>query len=235
MGILLLNAYGRLIPRRRVIEGGLVALGILLVAMALSRPDQQLPRRRRPTRDRAAGPVAADLAAVDRRRRRVLRRDRLRRRRDPGPDPAPGGPAGGRPRPGVRRPEHAGVGRELPADPHRRPDRRRRSERRSSSSSVAILIAASGRRLDLPPRPPPRGRARLAGYASAIGRPDRRAALGAEVAESRRRSRTTTRSRTIAREPRGVTGDRSGGREPWTRPPRSRRTPTRPALDARPR
>src|SRR5215212_7345590 len=36
MGILLLNAYGRLIPRRRVIEGGLVALGVFLAAMALS-------------------------------------------------------------------------------------------------------------------------------------------------------------------------------------------------------
>ena len=36
MGILLLNAYGRWIPRRRVIEGGLIALGILLAAMALS-------------------------------------------------------------------------------------------------------------------------------------------------------------------------------------------------------
>jgi MFS family permease len=36
MGILLLNAYGRLIPRRRVIEGGLIALGVFLVAMALS-------------------------------------------------------------------------------------------------------------------------------------------------------------------------------------------------------
>ncbi|HEY7133081.1 MAG TPA: MFS transporter [Candidatus Limnocylindrales bacterium] len=36
MGILLLNAYGRLIPRRRVIEGGLIALGVLLALMALS-------------------------------------------------------------------------------------------------------------------------------------------------------------------------------------------------------
>jgi MFS family permease len=36
MGILLLNAYGRLIPRRRVIEGGLIALGLFLAAMALS-------------------------------------------------------------------------------------------------------------------------------------------------------------------------------------------------------
>jgi MFS family permease len=36
MGILLLNAYGRLLPRRRVIEFGLVALGVLLAGMALS-------------------------------------------------------------------------------------------------------------------------------------------------------------------------------------------------------
>ncbi|HEX2755082.1 MAG TPA: MFS transporter, partial [Candidatus Limnocylindrales bacterium] len=34
MGILLLNAYGRLLPRRRVIEGGLIALGIFIAAMA---------------------------------------------------------------------------------------------------------------------------------------------------------------------------------------------------------
>ena len=36
MGILLLNTYGRLLPRRRVIEAGLVALGFLILAMALS-------------------------------------------------------------------------------------------------------------------------------------------------------------------------------------------------------
>jgi MFS family permease len=35
-GILILNAYGRLIPRRRVIESGLVGVGILLAAIALS-------------------------------------------------------------------------------------------------------------------------------------------------------------------------------------------------------
>ena len=34
MGILILNAYGRLLPRRRVIEGGLVALGILIAGIA---------------------------------------------------------------------------------------------------------------------------------------------------------------------------------------------------------
>ena len=36
MGILVLNAYGRLLPRRRVIEGSLVMLGILLAAIASS-------------------------------------------------------------------------------------------------------------------------------------------------------------------------------------------------------
>ncbi|HET9344158.1 MAG TPA: MFS transporter [Candidatus Limnocylindrales bacterium] len=36
MGILILNAYGRLFPRRRVIEGSLVMLGVLLAAIASS-------------------------------------------------------------------------------------------------------------------------------------------------------------------------------------------------------
>jgi hypothetical protein len=34
VGILVLNAYGRLVPRRRVIEASLVALGIFLAAIA---------------------------------------------------------------------------------------------------------------------------------------------------------------------------------------------------------
>lgn len=37
-GVLVLNAYGRLAPRRRVIEGGLVAFGILLMLLAVARP-----------------------------------------------------------------------------------------------------------------------------------------------------------------------------------------------------
>ena len=86
------------------------------------RPDQCGPRPP-DLEHEPAGPVAPDVAPVDRRRRRVLRRHRLRLRRDPVADPAPGGPPGGRPRSCVRRPEHARLGRELPADPHRRPDR----------------------------------------------------------------------------------------------------------------
>ena len=38
MGILLLNTYGRYLPRRRVIEGGLVALGVLLALLGTSGP-----------------------------------------------------------------------------------------------------------------------------------------------------------------------------------------------------
>ena len=38
MGILLLNSYGKYIPRRRAIEGGLIALGILLALMTIAGP-----------------------------------------------------------------------------------------------------------------------------------------------------------------------------------------------------
>ena len=38
IGILLLNAYGRLLPRRRVIEGGLVGLAVALALLALAEP-----------------------------------------------------------------------------------------------------------------------------------------------------------------------------------------------------
>jgi MFS family permease len=38
MGILILNSFGHLAPRRRIIEGGLVSLGVLLVLMAGAGP-----------------------------------------------------------------------------------------------------------------------------------------------------------------------------------------------------
>jgi MFS family permease len=38
MGVLLLNAYGRLVPRRRAIEGGLIALGALLILLTVAGP-----------------------------------------------------------------------------------------------------------------------------------------------------------------------------------------------------
>jgi MFS family permease len=37
-GILLLNSYGRLFPRRRLMEGGLVSLGVLLTALSAAGP-----------------------------------------------------------------------------------------------------------------------------------------------------------------------------------------------------
>jgi MFS family permease len=44
MGILFLNSYGRLFPRRRIIEGGLVALGILIAILAAAGPIGRLLR-----------------------------------------------------------------------------------------------------------------------------------------------------------------------------------------------
>jgi MFS family permease len=38
MGVLLLNSYGRFVPRRRAIEGGLIALGALLAGMTVAGP-----------------------------------------------------------------------------------------------------------------------------------------------------------------------------------------------------
>jgi MFS family permease len=58
MGILLLNAYGRYLPRRRVIEVALVALGILLAALSIAGPISQFLRRA----DASAG--AVDLSAI---------------------------------------------------------------------------------------------------------------------------------------------------------------------------
>jgi MFS family permease len=45
MGILLLNSYGRYFARRRVIEGGLIALGILLAALSAAGPISRLLQR----------------------------------------------------------------------------------------------------------------------------------------------------------------------------------------------
>ena len=56
-GILLLNAYGRFLPRRRVIEGGLIALGALLAALATAGPISRLLQR-------ADGPGGFDLSGV---------------------------------------------------------------------------------------------------------------------------------------------------------------------------
>jgi MFS family permease len=56
-GILLLNAYGRYLPRRRVIEGGLIVLGVLLAALAMAGPISRLLQR-------ADGPGGLDLSGV---------------------------------------------------------------------------------------------------------------------------------------------------------------------------
>ena len=64
-GILLLNAYGRYVPRRRVIEGGLIALGILLGAAVGGRTGSAASSRTADAPGRAR-PVLRDIAAVGR-------------------------------------------------------------------------------------------------------------------------------------------------------------------------
>jgi MFS family permease len=56
-GILLLNAYGHLLPRRRVIEGGLIALGLLLALMSIAGPISRFLQR-------ADAPGGLDLSGV---------------------------------------------------------------------------------------------------------------------------------------------------------------------------
>jgi len=45
MGILLLNAYGKYLPRRRVIEGGLITLGVALAALSVAGPISRFLQR----------------------------------------------------------------------------------------------------------------------------------------------------------------------------------------------
>lgn len=45
MGILLLNAYGKYLPRRRVIEGGLILLGVMLALLSVAGPISRLLQR----------------------------------------------------------------------------------------------------------------------------------------------------------------------------------------------
>lgn len=58
MGILLLNSYGKYLPRRRVIEGGLILLGVMLALLSVAGPISSLLQRA----DQASGSL--DLSAV---------------------------------------------------------------------------------------------------------------------------------------------------------------------------
>ena len=57
MGILLLNSYGKYLARRRVIEGGLITLGIMLALLSIAGPISRLLQR-------ADAPGGFDLSAV---------------------------------------------------------------------------------------------------------------------------------------------------------------------------
>ena len=156
MGILLLNSFGRYLPRRRVIEVAMVALGILLALLAIAGPISMLLRgAEQVVPGRVSGVVSSItslLAIVV--LHRVAGGHRLRGRGHPVADAAPGGPAGGRPRPRLRHPQHARVGRELPADhpgrSHLGPDRD--DQRAPAGRDVRAHL---GRRLDRQARAAP--------------------------------------------------------------------------------
>ena len=212
-GILLLNSYGRLFPRRRVIEGGLIALGILLAALSAAGPISRLLQRA----DQPGGLdlSGGDVAAGRRRGHRLLRGHRLRAGRHPVPDAAPGGPARGRPRPGVRRARDARLDRQLPADHRRRADLgagrhdrghlrhgdrgddhrvRLGGDARQALGSGKARRGRSGRDRRLRHRPRIR--------ASVRDRGDQPADPGQAAARSRSGSRARARRRTTPRRPR---------------------------------
>jgi MFS family permease len=58
MGIMLLNSYGQFLPRRRVIEGGLILLGVMLALLSVAGPISQFLQNV----DRAGGLL--DLSAI---------------------------------------------------------------------------------------------------------------------------------------------------------------------------
>ena len=132
LGILFLNAYGRNAPKRLVIDIGLIAMGVTLIGLAVVKPITLLLHP-------AAGPIEANLPSVlapivsliavvvvDRHHRRR----RIRLRRHPVADRAPGGAAARRAWPDLRDPQHAALGRLLPAGHRRARDRGRREPRR---------------------------------------------------------------------------------------------------------
>ena len=122
-GILLLNAYGHLLPRRRVIEGGLICLGVLLALLAVSGPISRLLQR-------ADAPGGLDLSGVTSLLAVVVAIALLAgiayafvaipaqtQLQEDLPEDVRG--------PRLRHPEHARLGGQLRADHHRRADLRR--------------------------------------------------------------------------------------------------------------
>ena len=138
-GIVVLNLVGKYLSRRRLIEGGMIALGDL-AHHPRPRPGPASAAQRR----RQHGP------ARGRRRGRLRGRRLLRLRGRARPDLAPGGAAGGRPRPRLRRPQHARQPGLVRAHHHRRSAgrlrqrcRRHRHVRASSSARSASSRSSS--------------------------------------------------------------------------------------------
>ena len=119
-GILLLNSFGHVLPRRRIIEGGLDPARDHARAAVDRGPDRPVPAARRDRdRDHRRSPTSrrcsrsscfiALLAGMAYAAVAIPAQTQLQ-------EDLPGG----RPRARVRRAQHAGVDRELPADHHRR-------------------------------------------------------------------------------------------------------------------
>ncbi len=154
---------------------------------------------------------------VGRRRDRLPRRRLLRDRGDLRPGPAPGGHPGRRPWARVRRPEHAHLGGEHPADHRRRPDRRPRRHD-GGHPDDRLGRARVGRVLDDPARPDSRGRA-----ARRDRRSSSRAHSSTQPAPTCRESGGSRMGTAIAR--RTCTARRTGGeatRGPTPEAPRTR-------------
>ena len=128
MGLLLLNSYGRLLPRRRLIEGGLISLGVLIVLLSLAGPITRFLQRVQ-TASRLVDPsslvsLLAVVVAIA-----ILTGIGFTMSLFIGTlafDAAPGGPACGRPGARIRGPVHPHLGCQLRADHRRRTDRRHR-------------------------------------------------------------------------------------------------------------
>ena len=204
MGILVLNAYGRLVPRRRLIEASLVGLGILLAGIALSGQISSFFTRASTAAGLPDMSIVTSLlslvvgfaffagiayAFVSIPSQTQLQEDL----------------PGGRPGPRLRRPEHARLGRELPADPHRRADRRPHRDD-VVLLLVALLIGLSGVASIIirgPLKP-----AETALRADVHGRDPIASALGAELPRGRVRRRRRAKTSQAPRRSESPSADR---------------------------
>ena len=217
-GILLLNSFGPPDPAPPDHRGRPGGARHLRGPDRGRRADLAVPPegRARPRACIVAGRL--HVAAGDRRVHRAAGRHRVRVRRHPGPDAAPGGPPRGRPRPRVRRPEHARVRRRASC----RSSSSGRSRTSSGRPSCCYVVGdrhhrsrASCRSSGAGRSSPTEARATAIGPATPAGLDPVAVAMATEMEAGERRARRAAARR------RG----RAAAHAPRTRPPgRGRRT-----------